>query len=948
MASPSTANVINGAEISKSILAGVATRIKSIQESCPAFQPRLAVVQVGELPNAKLYVRLKVDAGKECGIKIKHVHLPADARPDDIIQTIKRLNEDDQVSGILLQYPLGDRISLEDVRPITEAVSPEKDIDGFHSYNLGHYSARASSPLFSPCTSSAVLHILESANVSIAGSNAVVLGRSNITGGPVASMLRNQDATVTQCHSKTKDIAEIVKRADIIVSAIGQPEFVKGSWVKQGAVVIDMGINHTPDPTRKSGHRLVGDVEFERASAVASHITPVPRGVGPVTVSMMMVNTLRSAERMWNKSRERKLEPLSLNILDNKPSDIEIATTHAPKPIVKLAKEIGLSSEETETYGKYRAKVEPSVLERLAHRQDGKYVIVSSITPTLLGEGKTTTTIGLAQALGAELRRPAFACICQPGRSPTFGSKGGSTGGGYSQVIPSHELNPLLTGEIHAVTDANNLLVSTLNSRILDEATQSDEVLFDRLIPMVNGRRTFTLQMLKRLEQLGINRTDPNDLTAEEINRLVRLYIDANTIVPNRMIDANDYFLRKRIIGQNAIEETGYDIAIARECMAVLSSATDSEDMRERLSSMVVATSKRGEPIKVDDLGATDPLIALLKDAIKPNLMQTLQGTPVFVSGPFADIAHDSSSVLADRIALKLAGTEKGETTTDLVGYVLTEAGFGANMGMNKFCNIKCRVSGLKPDAMVIVATSRALKMHGGGPDILPGVPLPETYTKEELVILKEGCKNLVKHIHNARKFGIKIIVAINQFITDTPAELTLIREEALAGGADAAVVSNHWARGGEGGRVLAEAVVTACEGPSTFKYLYDLSLPIEEKMFTLCKEIYGAHGIALSKVATKQIETYARQGYTSLPVCITKSQHNVLHDMKVKGVFNVPIQAVCLSAGAGFLYPLLGDMLRMVALVDDPCYIYPSVYHTAPNVLDSHTHHIASYSSHT
>jgi len=311
-----------------------------------------------------------------------------------------------------------------------------------------------------------------------------------------------------------------------------------------------------------------------------------------------------------------------------------------------------------------------------------------------------------------------------------------------------------------------------------------------------------------------------------------------------------------------------------------------------------------------------------LKDAIKPNLMQTLEGTPVFVhTGPFANIAHGNSSILADRIALKLAGTEEGDPP-EHIGYVLTEGGFGADMGMEKFCNIKCRMSGMTPDAVVLVATTRALKMHGGGPEVTPGKPLADTYTKEDLVILKEGTKNLIRHVQNSKKFGMKVVVAVNRFASDTPAELQLIREEALAGGADAAVVSNHWAEGGAGALELAEALVAACEGESQFKFLYNLNLPIEEKIAIISRDIYRADGIELSDLAKQQIETYTRQGYGNLPICMAKTQYSFSHDPKLKNApsgFVIPIRSVRLSAGAGFLYPLLGDMQTMPGLGTRP-----------------------------
>lgn len=927
MATAGGAKIIDGNAIAKSIREEVAARIRSLQAQHSRFQPQLAIIQAGARPDSAVYVRMKAKAAEEVGIKFKHVSIPAESDVDEVVELVKKLNDDVSISGILVQLPLGDHVGADGERTVTEAVSPEKDVDGFHAYNIGHLSSRASDPLFTPCTPTGVIRLLESTGVSISGAQAVVLGRSDIVGSPVAAMLRNRDATVTQCHSRTKNLPEIVKTADIVVSAIGKPEFVQGSWLKPGAVVIDVGTNYIPDATKKSGQRLVGDVNFASASAVASHITPVPGGVGPMTVAMLMANTLRSAERLWERARGLKLKPLKLDIKEKVPSDIEIAMAQTPKPVTQLAHEIGLLPDELESYGKYKAKVELSVLDRLAHRKDGKYIIISGITPTPLGEGKSTTTIGLAQALGAHLGRPAFACVRQPSQGPTFGIKGGAAGGGYSQVIPMDEFNLHLTGDIHAVTAANNLLAAALDARMFHEATQSDKALYSRLVPAKKGKREFAPLMFKRLAKLGIDKTDPNDLTPEEIKRFARLDVDPATITWNRVLDVNDRFLRKITVGQAPSEQghervAGFDISVASECMAVLALTTGLEDMRERLGAMVVATSKQGDPITADDIGVGGALAVLMKDAVKPNLMQTLEGTPVFVhAGPFANIAHGNSSILADRVALKLTGTEEGDSA-DRVGYVLTEGGFGADMGMEKFCNIKCRVSGLKPDATIIVATTRALKMHGGGPDVTPGKPLADTYTKEDLVTLKEGCKNLVKHIENSRKFGLKVIVAINQFASDTPAELELVRQESLAGGADAAVVSNHWAEGGPGARALAEAVIATCEGESGFKYLYDLDLPIVDKISSICKEIYGADGIELSELAQKQIETYTRQGFGNLAICMAKTQYSFSHDPKLKGVatgFTVPIREVRLSAGAGFLYPLCGDMQTMPGLGTRP-----------------------------
>lgn len=927
MAAAVSAKVIDGTTIAKSLRDNVAQRVNALKSKYPRFQPQLTIVQAGARPDSIVYVRMKLKAAEEVGIRHKHITLPAEATVDEIVAIVKKLNNDDTVSAILVQLPLGDHIGVDGERIVTEAINPEKDVDGFHAYNIGHLSSRASSPLFTPCTPTGIIRLLESTGVSIPGTNAVVLGRSDIVGTPVSVMLRSKDATVTQCHSKSRNLPEIVKNADILISAIGKPEFVQGSWIKPGAVVIDVGTNYIPDPKKKSGQRLVGDVDYASVSRVASHITPVPGGVGPMTVAQLMFNTLKSAERLWEDARSRKLKPLKLHLKEKVPSDIEIAMEQTPKPILQLGQELGLLPDELESYGKYKAKIELSVLERLAHRKNGKYVVISGITPTPLGEGKSTTTIGLSQALGAHLGRPSFACVRQPSQGPTFGIKGGAAGGGYSQVIPMDEFNLHLTGDIHAVTAANNLVAAALDARIFHEATQTDKALYTRLVPSKKGKREFAPLMLKRLKKLGIDKTNPNDLTPEEIKRFARLDVDPQTITWNRVMDTNDRFLRKITIGQGAAEEghqreAAFDIAVASECMAVLALTTSLQDMRERLGAMVVATSKHGDAITVDDLGVGGALAVLLKDAIKPNLMQTLEGTPVFVhAGPFANIAHGNSSILADRIALKLAGTEEGDPP-EHVGYVLTEGGFGADMGMEKFCNIKCRMSGLIPDAVVLVATTRALKMHGGGPEVTPGKPLADTYTKEDLIILKEGTKNLIRHIQNSKKFGMKVVVAVNRFVSDTPAELQLIREEALAGGADAAIVSNHWAEGGGGARELAEALVAACEGESQFKFLYDLNLPIEEKIAIISRDVYRADGIELSDLAKQQIETYTRQGYGNLPICMAKTQYSFSHDPKLKNAptgFIVPIRSVRLSAGAGFLYPLLGDMQTMPGLGTRP-----------------------------
>jgi len=363
---------------------------------------------------------------------------------------------------------------------------------------------------------------------------------------------------------------------------------------------------------------------------------------------------------------------------------------------------------------------------------------------------------------------------------------------------------------------------------------------------------------------------------------------------------------------------------VASECMAVLALSNDLADMRERLGRMVVADSKSGEPITADDIGCAGAMAVLMKDAIKPNLMQTLEGTPVFVhAGPFANIAHGNSSILADKIALKLAGIEEGESESDY-GYVVTEAGFGADIGMEKFCNIKCRISGLKPNAVVLVATIRALKMHGGGPEVTPGKPLADVYLEENLEILEKGCTNLAKHIENARSMGINVVVAVNRFTSDTPAELALVERVAKAAGAHSAVACNHWALGGEGAVDLAKALIAACEGPSNenFKFLYDLNQPLKAKIEKIAVEMYGAQGVSYSEEAESQIAAYEKQGFGGFPICMAKTHLSLSHDPKLKGRpegFTIPIRTIKMSAGAGFLYPIVGDMQTMPGLSTRP-----------------------------
>ncbi len=716
---------------------------------------------------------MKDRAAQESGMTVQHIQVATTTSGSEggvkkILKLVNHANQDEGVSGILVQLPL-EGATKDEEKMVVESVRVEKDVDGFHPENIGLLSSRIGEPWFTPCTPAGVIKLIDSTGFELTGSDVVVLGRSDIVGTPLCALLRKRDATVTQCHSRTRGLEEILGRADVVVAAIGKPEFVRGEWLKKGTVVIDVGTNYLPDSSKKSGHRLVGDVHFESASAVASYVTPVPGGVGPMTVAMLMNNTFNAAKRTWQVVRDRKVVTLPLELKEKVPSDIEIALSQTPKPVAKIATELGVLPDEVESYGKYKAKIELSVLGRLASRQDGKYIVVAGITPTPLGEGKSTTTIGLAQALGAHLNKTAIACVRQPSQGPTFGVKGGAAGGGYSQVIPMTEFNLHLTGDIHAVTAANNLLAAAIDARMFHEATQSDKALYSRLCPPKKGVRSFAKPMLARLKKLGIDKTNPDDLTEEEAAKFARLDIDPATLTWNRVLDVNDRYLRSITVGQAPTEkgltrQTAFDIAVASEVMAVLALSKDLVDMRSRLGRMVVASSKSGDPVTAEDIGCAGAMAVLMKDAIKPTLMQTLEGTPVFVhAGPFANIAHGNSSIIADRIALKLAGIEPSDDESRN-GYVITEAGFGADIGMEKFCNIKTRVSGLMPNAVVLVATIRALKMHGGGPAVTPGKPLDAVYTKEDLELLEKGCGNLGKHISNAKKFGLKVVVAINRF----------------------------------------------------------------------------------------------------------------------------------------------------------------------------------------
>lgn len=611
-----------------------------------------------------------------------------------------------------------------------------------------------------------------------------------------------------------------------------------------------------------------------------------------------------------------------LEVVSPVPADIDIANCVEPLHIANIAESLGLRPEHYDLYGKYKAKVLLSVLDELQASGDGYYVVVGGITPTPLGEGKSTTTVGLCQALGAFLDKKVVTCIRQPSQGPTFGIKGGAAGGGYSQVIPMDEFNLHLTGDIHAITAANNLLAAAIDTRIFHEASQSDKALFNRLCPPnKEGKRKFANVMLRRLNKLGISKTNPDELTPEEVRRFARLDIDPDSITWRRVMDVNDRFLRKITVGQGSeekgmVRETGFDISVASEIMAVLALTTSLADMRERLGRMVIGNSKAGEPITADDLGIGGALTVLMKDAIHPTLMQTLEGTPVLVhAGPFANIAHGNSSIVADKIALKLVGPG---------GFVVTEAGFGSDIGTEKFMNIKCRYSGLVPQCAVIVATIRALKMHGGGPEVVAGRPLDHAYLNENIPLVEAGCINLARHIENTKAYGVNVVVAVNMFATDSPAELEAVRSAALAAGAFDAVICTNHAHGGKGAVDLGLAVQKACESQTQpLKFLYPLDITIKDKIEAIAKS-YGASGVEYSEQAEKQIQLYTTQGFSGLPICMAKTQYSFSHIPSQKGAptgFILPIRDVRASIGAGFIYPLVGTMSTMPGLPTRPCF---------------------------
>lgn len=547
-------------------------------------------------------------------------------------------------------------------------------------------------------------------------------------------------------------------------------------------------------------------------------------------------------------------------------SDLAIAQQAKLMHIHQIAEQMGLTPDDLDLYGSpYVAKLRLNVLEKLKDRPNARYIDVTAITPTPLGEGKSTTTVGLGQALN-HIGKRAIITMRQPSQGPTFGIKGGAAGGGYSQVVPMETFNLHLTGDIHAVSAANNLLAAMIDNKLM--------------------------------------RGNP-------------LNIDADSITWKRVLDVNDRALRQIVVGLGGkteggvLRETGFDIAVASEVMAILALTTSLRDMRERFGRIVIGLTNDRQPVTAEQIGAAGAMTVLMKDALRPNLLQTLENTPAIVhAGPFANIAHGNSSILADLIAVKC-----GE-------YVITESGFGADIGAEKFFNIKCRYSGLRPDAAVLVATVRALKSHSGRYKVVAGKALPPEMLELNVRDVESGAANLVKHIENVRKHGVTPVVAINVFETDHPEEIAAIQRIAVEAGALGASVARHFAEGGHGAAELAEMVVSAASTPNEFRFLYHLDQPIKAKIEAIAKEIYGAAGVAYEPLAERQIRDYEANGFGNLPICMAKTHLSLSHDPALKGApkdFTLPIREVRASVGAGFIYPLCGDMRTMPGLSEHP-----------------------------
>ncbi|KAK2864376.1 hypothetical protein Q7C36_003530 [Tachysurus vachellii] len=836
------ATVISGNKISQHVMERLKKDVAEMNRQHPGFRPGLVVLQVGSRDDSNLYISMKLKAAVSIGMNANHIRLPNTASEDEVLQSITLYNEDPDVHGLIIQLPL-DSIHHINTEKVTNAVDPDKDVDGLCSVNAGKLARGDLHNCFIPCTPSGCMELLKHTGLSVSGKKAVVIGRSKIVGAPMRDLLMWNHATVTCCHSKTPDLPAEVKKADILVVGIGKAEMLKGDWIKEGAVVIDVGINYIPDSSRPSGMRVVGDVHYPSAKERAGFITPVPGGVGPMTVAMLMENTVKSTQKFLQTYRPGKWNVTYTKLKPHKPqaSDAQISQCATQKSVHQLAKEIGLLSKEMEPYFRSSVRVSLGVLKRFSKQPDGKYVAVTGITSTPLAEDRHAVALGLAHALGEHLKVNALACLRQPSLQHCLGAV---VRGGFSQ-ISMEETGFQFTGHSEAVSASSSLITDTMTAYCHYQAKLSDQALFDLLVPVRDEHRSFSSSQLKRLQRLGVEKSDPSTLTRDEIRRMVRLDINPDTRTDRTSLDA--------------------------EMMAIVSLSRSLEDLQDRLARVVVANNMSGEPITAEDLGVSGHVGLLLKESLKPCLMQMLEGTPVFFHpSPLADVAWGSPSIVTDKMALKLVGPQ---------GFVVTETPDCEN-----FFSITCRSSGLRPHMLVLVTSVSDLKTYGSGP-------------KKNLERLEEGCALLKRRLETAKAYGVPVVVAVNTFGCDTETEVELVCRQARWFGALEAVRCTIWSEGGAGALELAHSVQRAAEIQGTLHFTCELQMSVIEKMRNKAQQMFGVEDVELSAKAKKKLELYIKQGFGHYPVFIRDSH---IYKRNVKVLLISDVQAY---AGAELLH---------------------------------------------
>eukprot|EP00397_Hematodinium_sp_SG-2012_P001563 GEMP01001566.1.p1 GENE.GEMP01001566.1~~GEMP01001566.1.p1 ORF type:complete len:911 (-),score=177.59 GEMP01001566.1:2509-5241(-) len=866
------ATILDGRQLSLNI------RNKVRDESIELFnkvkrKPGLAIIQVGEDAPSKVYVGHKVKAGIDCGLHVEHLKLPRSSNEANILATIHAINENDDIHGVILQLPV-DSAEEVNVDRCIEAIDPKKDVDGLHFKNAGQLArGMMNNGTLLPCTPRGCMELLRAHSPRpLRGMKAVVLGRSKIVGSPIAELLKWEDVTVTTVHSRTPpdQVIALCREADIVVAACRQPQFLKGYMLKPGAMVVDVGINSIPDATKKSGARIVGDVDYDSCKEVAGYITPVPGHVGPMTIAMLLQNTLDAAKRYMVADFTRwDTRPLSLPVV--RPAavdDFALNQMFKPKHITEVSKEMRLFPHEVLQSGPFKAKLDSErILRRLGGEHRGKYVVVSSVTPTRSGEGKTTTVLGLSQAFMAHLRINCLATLREPSLGPTFSLKGGGTGGGLSQVIPSEDMNLHFNGDIHAVSATQNLLAAATDNCIARENfPQPIEILFGRL----TRTGTFTKAQLERLQKLGITKTNPSEFTAEEMKKFATRGLVRDKMTIRRVLDVNDAFI-----------ENQFNCTASSEVMNILALAHDYNDLVERLKHIVVGRSPQGF-VTARDICVDGALAILMKQASQPNLIQNLEGGPVMVhAGPFAGLGPGVSSVMADTLGLRMVGED---------GFVVTEAGFGSDLGLEKFVNIKTRVDDiLIPDVCIVVVTTKSLMTTARS--------VGSHATKSEA--LRHGAEvNLRKHIGIVKQFNIPMVVAVNTFDSDSLEELESIRQLALEFGADDAVICRHFQEGGRGAVELAESVQKLSQRKYKLNRSYELHDSIEDKLHSVATKVYGREGISLTDAAKDSLRLFEAD-YKHLPVCCNMSPFG-FHAPKITET--LLIRDLHLQAGSGLI----------------------------------------------